>query len=398
MPMKNNDLNFIDSLLNQYEAEQSRALQRDSTVFEILGRTYDEDLISRMLAYTLKKDNGFVCQIISHCLKKQIAPCSIVNVECEKSMCGGRADIFIEAESASDEKYALTIENKIYSWEHDDQTETYYKYVSAQTRYRDYEKVFVYLKPNFNGSLPVCTDFHVVTYNQLLKWIDSPRDAKICDFKTHIQNNLISKEIEFMDTDTKVLENYTKLKQIIKNAESKFEEVKRQIVADIFTKNNIQGMDYNPNENHDKEWDAIKKGTLVIEVANFGSCYRVYRKDLWYHHTDDLKNKFYFFVELKFCDNDPTKILVQKLIKRYGQKAQESVIYKFLDANKDIIHDGNTWGVLDTEKFIDLSAYNILSAEWKSALKEKAAKFITEAVAEMDEIFGRFESWKNEKQ
>lgn len=84
-----------------------------------------------------------------------------------------------------------------------------------------------------------------------------------------------------MDTDTKVLENYTKLKQIIKNAESKFEEVKRQIVADIFTKNNIQGMDYNPNENHDKEWDAIKKGTLVIEVANFGSCYRVYRKDLW---------------------------------------------------------------------------------------------------------------------
>ena len=61
--MKNNDLNFIDSLLNQYEAEQSRALQRDSTVFEILGRTYDEDLISRMLAYTLKKDNGFVCQI-----------------------------------------------------------------------------------------------------------------------------------------------------------------------------------------------------------------------------------------------------------------------------------------------------------------------------------------------
>lgn len=307
-------------------------------------------------------------------------------------------DIFIEAESASGEKYALTIENKIYSWEHDDQTETYYKYVSAQTRYRDYEKVFVYLKPNFNGSLPVCTDFHVVTYNQLLKWIDSPSDAKICDFKTHIQNNLISKEIEFMDTDTKVLENYTKLKQIIKNAESKFEEVKRQIVADIFTKNNIQGMDYNPNENHDKEWDAIKKGTLVIEVANFGSCYRVYRKDLWYHHTDDLKNKFYFFVELKFCDNDPTKILVQKLIKRYGQKAQESVIYKFLDANKDIIHDGNTWGVLDTEKFIDLSAYNILAAEWKSALKEKAAKFITEAVAEMDEIFGRFESWKNEKQ
>ena len=102
--------------------------------------------------------------------------------------------------------------------------------------------------------------------------------------------------------------------------------------------------------------------------------------------------------ELKFCDNDPTKILVQKLIKRYGQKAQESVIYKFLDANKDIIHDGNTWGVLDTEKFIDLSAYNILSAEWKSELKEKAAKFITEAVAEMDEIFGRFESWKNEKQ
>ena len=58
--MKDNKLDFIDNLLNQYETDQSRALQHDSTVFEILGRTYDEDLISRMLAYTLKKERGFV--------------------------------------------------------------------------------------------------------------------------------------------------------------------------------------------------------------------------------------------------------------------------------------------------------------------------------------------------
>lgn len=312
-------------------------------------------------------------------------------------MCGGRADIFLEAENENGERYALTIENKIYSWEHDDQTETYFKYVSAQSRYREYQRVFVYLKPDFNGSLPACKEFHVLTYNQLMKWMDSPNDAIICDFKKHINNNLISKEIELMDTDTKVLENYTKLKQIIKDAESKFEEVKRRIVGDIFTNNRIQGIDYNPNENHDKDWSEIEKGTLVIEVANFGSCYRVYRKDLWYHHTDDLKNKYYFFVELKFSDNDPTRILVQKLVKRYGQKAQESIIYKFLDDNKDIIHDGNSWGVLETEKYINLSEYSILSPEWKNALKERAAKYITEAIDEMDEIFGRFEGWKNEK-
>lgn len=396
--MKDNKLDFIDNLLNQYETDQSRALQHDSTVFEILGRTYDEDLISRMLAYTLKKERGFVCKILSHCLNRQIASCHIINVECEKSMFGGRADIFLEAECESGERFALTIENKIYSREHDDQTETYYKYVSNQSRYRNYEKVYVYLKPDFNSSLPACKNFHVLTYNQLLNLMASPSDAIICDFMKHIKNNLITKEIELMDTDTRVLENYSKLKQIIKNAESKFEEVKRQIVADIFTNNRIQGIDYDPNENHNKDRGTIKKGTLVIEVANFGSCYRVYRKDLWCHHTDDLRNNYFFFVELKFSDNDPTRILVQKLIKRYGQKAQESIIYKFLDDNKDIINNGNTWGVVETEKFIDLSEYSILSAEWKNALKEKAKKLITEAIDEMDKIFGRFESWKNENQ
>lgn len=396
--MKHYDLKFIDDLLKKYEAEQECLLQQNPTVFEILGRTYDEDLISRMLAYTLKKDCNLVRNILSHCCKVEIPPCRIINIECEKSMCGGRADLFAEAESESGVKYVLTIENKIYSWEHDDQTETYFKYVKAQSRYAKHEKVFVYLKPDFNCSLPVCKEFTVLTYNELLKMVETGKDAKICDFIKHIENNLISKEVKLMDTDTKVLENYSKLKEIIRNAESKFEEVKRQVVAEIFSKNNIKGLDYNPNETHDKDWNKIVDGTLVIEVANYGSCYRVYRKNVWYHDSNELKDKYYFFVELKFCDNDPTKILVQKLIKRYGQKAQESIIYKFLVENNDIIYDGSSYGVLTPVKYIDLSDHNILSVDWKNALKEKAIELITEAIDEMDEIFMRFSEWKKNKQ
>lgn len=391
--MANTEFELIDKLLEEYEEEQNNSLQKSPTFFEILGRTYDEDLISRFVAYVLKKDEGLFRKILSLACDREIPPCRLVNIECEKSMCGGRADIFAQAQDIDGKNYTLTIENKIFSLEHDDQTETYFKFVNSQSNYICCENVFIYLKPDFNISLPVCKHFKVLTYSGLLSMISATEDALISDFARHIKSNLTSQEVKLMDTDTLVLKNYGKLKEIMNSAESKFGAVKQQVVVDLFTNNNIDGLDYNPYENHYKTWDDIFAGDLVIEVANAASCFRVYRKDKWYSDNADLKNKFYFFVELKFNGNDPNDISVLNIIKRYGRTPQESIIYKFLSEN-GIYSEGSAWCVLST-KPIDLSEYDILSEEWRNALKTKAASIIKESIDEMDGIFEQFENWKS---
>ena len=390
--MTNKQFELINELLREYEKEQNNSLQKDPTFFEILGRTYDEDLISRLVAYLLQKDEGLMGKILSFACGREISSCRLVNIECEKSMCGGRADIFAQAQDFDGNAYSLTIENKIFSWEHDDQTETYCKFVNSQTSYLGCENVFVYLKPDFNLSLPVCKQFKVLTYSCLLNMISATDDAIIADFARHIRNNLTSKEVKLMDTDTLVLKNYGLLKEIMSSAESKFEAIKQQVVVDLFSCG-IEGLDYNPYENNDKVWDSIPAGNLVIEVANSTSCFRVYRKDKWRSGNVDLKDKFYFFVELKFNGNNPNDISVLNIIKRYGQKAQESIIHKFLSEN-NIYSEGGAWCVLSI-KPIDLSGYEILSDEWKKALKTKAALVIKESLDEMDGIFEQFENWKS---
>lgn len=48
-----NNTNLIAYLLNIWQSMQNEELQENTTFFEILGRAYDEDLISRMLALCL---------------------------------------------------------------------------------------------------------------------------------------------------------------------------------------------------------------------------------------------------------------------------------------------------------------------------------------------------------
>ena len=393
--MNDKELELIYEILRKYDADQNDMLQVNPTVFEILDRTYDEDLISRMLVYVLKRDEQIICKILSLCCKREIPPCRITKIECEKSMCGGRADVFAEAEDIDGKRYALTVENKIYSYEHDDQTETYYKFVNAQSQYRDYEKAFVYLKPDFNISQPVCENFTVLTYNSLLSMIGMTDDVIINDFVRHIKSNLISKEVKLMDAEALVLQNYVKLKEIINNAESKFEEVKRQIIVDLFSNNRIEGLDYNPYKKYDEQREGFPAEKLVIERANTESCFRIYRKDKWYARDVDIKEKYYFFVELKFESNDPNNVLVLKIIKRYGQKSQESIIHQFLSDSK-LQYEGVTWSVLSV-KPINLTEFTVLSDEWKEALIERASKIIEEDIDEMDEIFAQFEKWKETK-
>lgn len=60
----------------------------------------------------------------------------------------------------------IAIENKIGSLENDEQTNEYFKYIEKTKG--ENEVVYIYLKPNYNKSLPINKNFIVVTYDDFI--------------------------------------------------------------------------------------------------------------------------------------------------------------------------------------------------------------------------------------
>ena len=59
----------LNSLKDILEVEKE-AFDDKKSFFSILGRTYDEDLISRVISYVLKKDKKLIKNLIKNILKK----------------------------------------------------------------------------------------------------------------------------------------------------------------------------------------------------------------------------------------------------------------------------------------------------------------------------------------
>lgn len=124
---------LLNEILSLY---RNNGAKRDKpTFFEIIGRTYDEDLISKMLAYILENDKLFVSRLLNFYFNNkkgktvEVENLIILSVKCEKKMSAGRADIFVEATDGG-KKYVITIENKIRAGihgtaENEEQTDTY---------------------------------------------------------------------------------------------------------------------------------------------------------------------------------------------------------------------------------------------------------------------------------
>ena len=90
----------------------------------------------------------------------------------------GRADVVVscEARLAKEDKpirLRVVIENKVYSNEHDSQTNTYFKHYS-RVRKAGELIVFIYLSPCKQTALPECEHFVCITYQDLLDSIFAP--------------------------------------------------------------------------------------------------------------------------------------------------------------------------------------------------------------------------------
>lgn len=386
---------LILKLLEQYNEQSSKELQCNPTFLKTIGRSYDEDLISRIIAYILLVDKKVFESIVRFYLNYDVSLCKVISVECEKSMCGGRVDIFAIAEDQVGNKYTLTIENKIFTWEHDDQTKTYFRFVTNQNEYKKCKNAFIYLKPDFNVSEPICDAFKTLTYGKLFDFIENINNTIICDFKRHINEYLKNNEVKMMDTDLIVLKNYKTLRKIMNSAELIFENCKQSLAKVIFKNEKIRGLNYNPFDKNDvASLKRIPDGTLVVENGGKDS-FRIYRKGKWWHNDNDYSKKYYFYVELKFADNDPNEILVQQTIKRYGSNHDESVVVKFVkELTADQKYSGQweykRWYAIRKERF-HCEDYEIFTEEWQNALANFAIEKIPGYIKEMDDIFSKFE-------
>ena len=109
--MSKEDLELIKSIADN--DDDFGGLNENASFLEVIRKTYEETFISRMLAYTLEKDEELVGKFIE--FAGEHSSC-IVNktVRCEKVVPGGRIDIFVEAQDSSGKRYTITIENNTF--------------------------------------------------------------------------------------------------------------------------------------------------------------------------------------------------------------------------------------------------------------------------------------------
>ncbi len=351
----------IPHLLSTYRSEQNELY---FTVLETIGRTYDECFISRLLLYALRKDTSLVNGIFSECIGREISA-RITTAECEKCIPSGhlgRIDLFIEAEGDDGQRYTLTIENKVNSYEHDDQTETYYKYVTRN--YRTYHNLFLFLAPTYNHSSCSCAHFKKMSYRQIHDLI-STNDNVTREFQKHIRKFFSGEEQQMNKTDLEVLQNYDELKKIISHAQTTFENFQTHIFNALKCE--------------------IGSEVDVWRTQIKGGSYRYY-KNFWWNDSKKDK-KFYFYAELYYTNNSPREIYVQSTIKKYSKT---SVIDKFIEHNNIAGRWSNSWFVHYSQKFI--SDKPIFSYEWQNELERFAREEIKIAVKKTDDLFRQFEA------
>lgn len=311
---------LLEKILELDENNQAYNLStqdQTQTFLDIIGRSKDEDLISRMLAYVIKKDKFLFGKLMAFYFKaNDETGYAVDEVKCEQVMLNGRADIFITGKDRCGKPCTLTIENKIDTWEHDEQTQTYYEYI-RRFYGKGWINAFLFLKPDYNLSQPSCEKFHCITYSELFALIDNnSEDLFIHDFCNHIKNKLSDGDVIFMELDSLVLKHYEQLNRIIGDVSRKFENFKAQLFQEICCDNRVAGLDIK-----DYIFKRSVNQTYTNKDNNEDSTLRVYVKsdklqiyrDKWYYKPEALECGYYFYVELKFNDNSPNNIVFQKV-------------------------------------------------------------------------------------
>lgn len=343
------------------------------TFLSVLGRKYDEDLISRVLVYIMNKDSYFVNALLQKYPNGSsvfdIDKCEI-NVYPEKSMGKGRADIFAVIKNDKSVIATITIENKIYSCEHDDQTQTYYDWVCTQQEYKNAAKnAFFYLRPTFNSSTAVCNKYQNITYTDIKNMI-SMNDDIIKDFKNHIDSYLGETSMELNEKQMNIINNYERINELINEATEIYASNKNRLL-DVITKR------INQKESEIK-CDINGKSNPLGPVS-----VRLYKDNWW------KENEYYFFSEVFFDNGKIDKVKFQNVVKKYPKKSNEKHLENFLDSGNVCIHSNvGQWCILGDVYYFNESSFP--SKEWEEKFTDESVEQLTRLIKETDSIVDAF--------
>lgn len=345
-----------------------------STFLSVIGRKHDEDLISRVLVYIMKKDACFVNMLLQKYTGdegiKDIDACEI-GVYPEKSMGKGRADIFAVVRRGNDIVATITVENKIYSYEHDDQTQTYYDWVKRQKEYKKADiNAFFYLRPSFNHSESVCTEYVNITYSDIKNCI-TKSDYIIDDFKKHIEYYLEGETMELSDRQIDIINNYSKLNGVIREAINIYASNKNEMVDEIIMQLKKKDID------NKLKFEKYTNATGISSVHFY--------KDVGYKEKE-----YYFYSEIRFDDEKLDDIRFRNVIKVYPRMSTKKDAEDFLKSDFVSVNEILGQYSIVGDYYAFQSEHTITSKEWCEDFVKDAVVKLSLLIEECDRLIKTF--------
>lgn len=298
--------------------------QSDARSFlDIIRKGDHEVYITEILAYLLNpfsnNGNNLCVQLLAKMLNCDISNLDAAYITTNKYASGDFIDIFIYIPH----KLVIVLENKIWSQEHNHQTQKYYEF--CEKTYPNVERKYMLLKPTCHVmDKPYCNIvqkkqiYNVVNYKELVKEVlevvraqkhnDANYQRILEDFIEHCKRRFYMQEM-LLDEDTKI---YLEHLEAIKYLENKYCEKMKYI------KNTVS--DYIVSLGYEKQ------------PADRDEVYRYYKKD-WY---DDV---YYLYFEVKYNENNLNNVVCQITLKNYtnsrNNKSKQDRFSAILDALKD---------------------------------------------------------------
>lgn len=355
------------AILNKIIEQSNINILSSHPVFlSVIQKEFHENYVSRLLAYTIGKDNSLSEKIV-RCYHKKNTDFSIKeiqSIECEKTISNQkRIDIFVRLIDNSDNNINIIIENKLLSHEHNLQTQKYSKWLNSFYPQSNNENIFIYLKPSWNASEAVDNCFLSITYNQLLSLIADSTDYIINDFKEYIKM-IENNQIQLDETEKLIISNYTTITEALNRVDYKIKKFQSSFQ------------------------EIIKNELRLTSYVDGGNAYHFYKDEWWSGYSQ--VPYYYFYVEYKFNSNNLDDIVFQRTVK-IGKELESDPLLNFIK-DKDIPYTPwKRYLVLDKKPFI--CDQPILSDAWVAALINQAKNTLVEYENSTEELY---EMFKNE--
>ena len=385
-------LHILEEILSN---SSSGIKNNESTFLSVIGRSYDEDLISRIVAYCLAKDTSLIKKLIERYVHKHLNDQALIDISSikdvlvcpEKAMGLGRADIFVSLTDANNQMITLTIENKIYSYEHmtgdQYQTQVYYDWVTQQPMYADAINIFYYLRPDYNYSVAQCAAFENLSYIDMLGMLSACDDVIIRDFATHINYALRGDTMTFDPAEKLLLNNYKAFEEKRAEATKKVKAYQDMLIQKIVDRLDLVIVDW-------RKLQLEGKPDFLCEKDHYGAgigSYRLYKEN-WYK-----ENEHYFYVEIKFEFGCMDQIFFQCTLRDDEKGKHDHSVPKFLYNNPDIkiAEIDGKYHVIEKQPFF---VEDWGSPAWETQFVEAAVQYLKSYMVRMDQVFAEYQNFK----